>query len=228
MIKDKRGQLMYTSFNREHFRAKEISKYDKNYFDHHYWAEDLSGQSGNRSLSYDDPDHSKRFAFLSQLLLANFQFDTCLDAGCGLGGLVSQLTTNNKSVIGCEVSEHAVNQCQQRGMQCRLAALHDLPFHNEQFDLVFCSDVLEHLIVDDIFDAISELIRVTKRDLVLSINLDNPYEFHPTILSRDTWYSHFLRTGLLTRNVQAEASLQKASMDHSEYEWFCFSKPLNH
>lgn len=224
MIIDKRRQLRNASHNREDFRTNEIGKYDRTYFEHHYWAEDLPGQSGNRGLSYDDPDHSKRFAFLSQLLLKNFQFDTCLDAGCGLGGLVGQLAANNKSVIGCEVSEYAVEQCRQRGVQCELAALNHLQFRDEQFDLVFCSDVLEHLIVYDVSDAVSELIRVTKHDLVLSINLDNPYEFHPTILSRDTWFSLFLQSGLLIRNVQAEASLQKSSINHPEYEWFCFTK----
>lgn len=224
MMADKKQPFTNRVQNLEDFRLNEIRKYDSKYFEHHYWAEDLPGQSGNRGLSYDDPDHSKRFAFLSQLLLENFRFETCLDAGCGLGGLVDQLASNNKNAIGCEASEFAVEQCRQRGVQCELAALHHLPFKDEQFDLVFCSDVLEHLIFLDIIDAVSELIRVTKHNLVLSINLDNPYEFHPTILSRDNWYSLFLGEGQLIRNVQTETTLQNSSIGYPEYEWFCFTK----
>lgn len=224
MIITNRQQVTDVYDKREVFRAKEIRKYDRAYYEHHYWAEDLPRQSGNRGLSYDDPDHVKRFAFLSKLLLENFQFNSCLDAGCGLGGLVEQLSANDKSVVGCEASEYAVGQCRKRGVLCEQAALHDLPFFGEQFDLVFCSDVLEHLIFDDVYDAVSELIRITKRDLVLTINLDNPYEFHPTILSRDNWYSLFLRDGLVVRDVQMEERLQNSSKVRPEYDWFCFIK----
>ncbi len=224
MFIGKQQHLSQVNDIREVLRLNEIKKYDKNYFDFHYWAEDLPGQSGNRGLSYDDPDHSRRSAFLSKLLLENFKFDTCLDAGCGLGGLVAQLATNNKNVIGCEVSDYALERCRQRGIQCQLAALHHLPFSNKQFDLVFCSDVLEHLIVLDVFDAVSELIRITEHDLVLTINLDNPYEFHPTILSKDNWLSLFLEGGLVMRNEQKEETLQNSSTSYPEYDWFCFTK----
>lgn len=215
------GTKMYT---RERLRAMEASKYDRTYFESEYWAEDLPGRSGNRGLSYDDPDHSKRFSFLADLLCQHFSFNIVLDAGCGLGGVAQGLCTKGKEVRACDLSEYAMNHCCASGLPCVQAGLHDLPFRDQEFDLVFCSDVLEHLIVDDIFDAVRELIRVTRQHLVLTINLDNPYSFHPTILSRETWLSLFLRSGELTHDEETERRLFGASLTHPEYDWFCLRR----
>ena len=223
---NKGSMSMPAEYGREWLRAREAQKYDADYFASHYWAEDLPGRCGNRDLSYDDEDHSRRCSLLADLLLQHFQFETVLDAGCGLGGVLANLQLAGKEAQGCDVSEFAVSHCNARGIPCQLASLHDLPFANERFDLVFCSDVLEHLIVDDAIDAVHELTRVTRRNLVLTINLDNPYRFHPTILSRDTWISLFLRSTELTNDESSERLVRVASNARPEYDWFCFRRAI--
>ena len=49
--------------------------------------------------------------------------------------------------------------------------LGNLPFADNQFDLVFSADVLEHLEPREADAVVRELVRVTRRHLVLSISL---------------------------------------------------------
>lgn len=206
-------------------RKCELAKYDETYFLRDYWAEDLGEGPGNRGLTYHDPNHTERFSLFADLLKEHFDFKSCLDAGCGLGGLVSALLHRGINAQGCEVASYAVANCQQHGLDVERASLTQLPYGDKQFDLVVCSDVLEHLIVFDICDAARELTRVTRQDLVLTINLDNPYKYHPTILSRETWRTVFLRSGKLAHDARIEQVLHDATrVRRPEYEWFCFRR----
>ena len=106
-----------------------------------------------------------------------------------------------------------------------LASVDKMPFSDKAFDLVFCSDVLEHIPIFDTKDSIYELIRVTKRYLVLTINLDHPYEYHPTILSRDTWENLLIESGKLKHLAELQRMMQEeCRTNYKEYEFFVFEK----
>jgi len=220
-----RGDKVGGTENQQALREREIARYDQAYFSTHYWAEDIGKKGGgNRGLSYSDPLHIQRFAFLADRLVSGFEFKTCLDAGCGMGGMMNELIGRGKVAAGCDASPTAILSCQERGLRVKQARLDNLPYPSNSFDLVFCSDVLEHLLVFDIHNAATELVRVARQFLVLTINLDNPYEFHPTILSRSTWMSLFLSIPNVAHLSQVERDIQENSDDrHPEYEWFCFS-----
>lgn len=212
-------------------RVQEREKYNDNYFDEHYWAEDLPGKTGNRGLHYDDPDHSKRFSFLADLLCAHFSFTTFLDAGCGPGLLLRLMARRAKNAVGFDVSAAAaklfVSSPDRAPAQPAfvVAGIENIPFSDDSFELTFCSDVMEHIPVFDIARAAEELARVTKTYLVLTINMDNPYSFHPTILSRETWDALFLSTGKLERSLGEETQLQEIVMGtHPEYSLFVYRK----
>lgn len=201
----------------------ELRKYNQSYFRNHYWREDLPGKIGNRGLSYNDPDHGRRFDFLAHLLRRHFAFESILDVGCGLGGLLDAIRNHCHEYLGCEASTYAVQYCRRRGLKCLKCTISRMPLSNKSYDLVWCSDVLEHLPVLHVFDAVTELARVTKSYLVLTINLDNPYAFHPTILSRPTWTELFLLTGILVHASKSERLIQEECRHrHPEYEFFVF------
>ena len=81
-----------------------------------------------------------------------------LDAGCGTGRNL-QGYRRLGPVRGIEPSGSAVDFCHQRGLtEVVQATVESLPFEDGSFDLVFTTDVLEH--VDDDVAALQELRRV--------------------------------------------------------------------
>jgi 2-polyprenyl-3-methyl-5-hydroxy-6-metoxy-1,4-benzoquinol methylase len=209
-------------------RMAEAKKYDPKYFAEHYWREDLPGLTGNRGLTYDDPGHGERFSFLVEALVLLNVPRQLLDVGCGPGFLLEKTLSNGIRALGIDVSATARNLFSERSKgrwpnAFVVGSLGKLPWPDRAFDLCICLDVLEHLIVFDIFDAVQEMCRVSSAEIICSINLDNPYRFHPTILSRDTWISVFESTGLVhyqdNRSLQLNAMIQAR---YSEYEFFSF------
>jgi 2-polyprenyl-3-methyl-5-hydroxy-6-metoxy-1,4-benzoquinol methylase len=209
-------------------RAREAAKYGSAYFSEHYWREDIPGQKGNRGLSYDDPAHERRFDFLFASLIGAHAHGCVLDVGCGPGFLLERALRAGVDAYGVDRSKHALDLLRQRvsghhrAIQSELSRL---PFGDESFELTICLDVLEHLIVFDIIPAVVELCRISTGTIICSINLDNPYDFHPSILSRDSWYSIFESTNLVTVDQDRTDLLSKLVKEtYEEYDMFVFKR----
>lgn len=216
-------------------KAKEQKKYDQEYFALHYWREDLPGVSGNRGLSYDDPSHELRFSYLYKVLYDVVSGTTkstprILDAGCGPGKGLREFLLHGINAYGIDISPQAGSLSQQLLSGCWhnrfcLASLSNIPFRDDSFDFCICTDVLEHLVIFDIFSAVLELCRVTSYKIICSINTDNPYEYHPTILSRDSWIAIFESTNMVEYNLSDSSILnQIIQKQYAEYDFFVFDK----
>jgi 2-polyprenyl-3-methyl-5-hydroxy-6-metoxy-1,4-benzoquinol methylase len=209
-------------------RALEAGKYNGEYYRRHYWREDLPGVSGNRGLSYEDPDHERRFQYLFETIVVPLRPNSYLDAGAGQGHLLRRSLEAGIDAFGIDVSPIARSSFGKRfsggdGDRFLTAAITKIPFPDDRFDLVLCLDVLEHVIVFDVFDAISELTRLTHKTLVCSINLDNPYEFHPSILSKETWIALFESTDRVRYDENASCEFNETiKARFSEYDLFVF------
>ncbi|MBU1930473.1 class I SAM-dependent methyltransferase [Candidatus Micrarchaeota archaeon] len=212
----------------DEIRKKERAKYNQDYFEAVYWEEDFSNKPHHRKLKYNDPTHEKRFSFITNLLIKHFAFKTFLDAGCGTGQLLRKLLKKGIDCKGCDVSEYAIRhylpELKEQGI-ATLAGLEKLPFKTNAFDLVFCSDVMEHIPMIDVKASIKELTRVTNQYLVLTINLDNPYEYHPTILTRKSWEKLFLQSNQLKQIKNMQNTIEKETKQkYKEYDFFVFEK----
>ena len=99
---------------------------------------------------------------LLKAALANLpQGAPVLDAGCGSGEFTAFLADLGFTVTGVDISATAIAQAQQRcrGVRFEVASLKTgLPFADEEFAAVWCSEVLEHLF--DVHGALAELNRV--------------------------------------------------------------------
>ena len=82
-----------------------------------------------------------------------------LDAGCGTGRNLHEYARLGQAE-GIEPSQTAVDYCRERGLAVQQAGLESLPFEDGRFDIVFASDVLEH-VEGDVF-AFRELHRVAR------------------------------------------------------------------
>lgn len=119
--------------------------------DHHWWYATLH-QQVIEALS----EHSQQPLIL-------------LDAGCGTGGLLSQLRSHQTT--GLDISPHAIAACHQRSLHpVYQASVHDIPCSDDQFDAVLSLDVLYHAEVDE-KAALREMSRVLKPGGLLILNL---------------------------------------------------------
>lgn len=91
-----------------------------------------------------------------------------LDAGCGEGFFCSKLRDVLPSAVitGCDGADEALDIARRMNpdMTFEQANLYELPYSDNQFDLIICSEVLEHL--NDPEKAFKELCRVGKNILI--------------------------------------------------------------
>lgn len=84
-----------------------------------------------------------------------------LDVGCGTGLNAKEIASNGHIVTGVDVSSVAIEKFRQAGFdgkQCDIS--YGIPFHDHSFDLVFASDVIEHLVDTEAF--LKETYRVLR------------------------------------------------------------------
>ena len=98
-----------------------------------------------------------------------------LDAGCGEGHLIEKMHSVHRynKYYGVDITEIALKKAKKR---CPYADFYNmdllrLKFKNETFDVVACSEVLEHIYKYD--KAINELKRILKREGYLIITFPN-------------------------------------------------------
>jgi ubiquinone/menaquinone biosynthesis C-methylase UbiE len=98
---------------------------------------------------------------------------TFLDAGCGEGFVARRIldAVPDIALTGCDVSGAALEIAASTNVGARFVAgsIVDLPFPDRSFDVVGCFEVLEHLPDDLPRRALSELARVSRRAVVLSV-----------------------------------------------------------
>ena len=87
--------------------------------------------------------------------------DRALDIGCGAGDFTAAMADAGAHAIGVEVAQAAVERARARhpGLEFRLVPIEGpLPLEDSSFDLVWASEVIEH--VDDTARWLSEVRRV--------------------------------------------------------------------
>lgn len=72
-----------------------------------------------------------------------------LDVGCGRGEFIELLGSQGISAAGIDIDENMVNFCRQKGLPVVRADLFEyLPQHQGEFDGIFCSNLIEHMTVE--------------------------------------------------------------------------------
>jgi 2-polyprenyl-3-methyl-5-hydroxy-6-metoxy-1,4-benzoquinol methylase len=68
-----------------------------------------------------------------------------LDVGCGNGSLIYHMRRLGWKVAGVEINPDTVAIARKNGLNVKLAQLHQRPFPDGFFDVVYMGDVIEHL-----------------------------------------------------------------------------------
>ncbi len=108
-----------------------------------------------------------------------------LDAGCGKGYLGSTLAPYTNEYYGYDISESAISQAKMKIGRGKffVGSLRNIPFTDNYFDCVVCSEVLEH--IPDYQKAIRELSRVLKKGGKLFIS--TPNKMNPDMIWQTFW-----------------------------------------
>ena len=91
-----------------------------------------------------------------------------LDAGCG-EGFITDLLARNVELIGLEYTREAIDIAKAANQEIYFVQgdIYAIPFEKNEFDLVLCTEVLEHLERPD--RALRELTRVASHTILLTV-----------------------------------------------------------
>lgn len=130
---------------------------------------------------YETMEHSDQSPFTAELYdkiesLIPADTSTILDAGCGGGALMHRLArTGRWDIGGVDMSSAGVRHVVSTlGLKASIGSITALGFHDNAFDLVICSEVVEHLREAELADAFRQLFRVAKKAVIVT----TPYREH--------------------------------------------------
>jgi len=115
-----------------------------------------------------------------------------LDLGCGAGRFVEALRGAGADPVGVELAEAALERARRNvpGADLRLVAPDgDLPLGHGEVDLVWCSEVLEH--VPDTVAFLTEVRRVLRREGRLLVSVPDHGRLKRTLLALAHYDAHY-------------------------------------
>lgn len=155
-----------------------------------------------------------------------------LDVGVGLGRLLSQFPDLRK--WGMDIDIELLKTSQSKGIDVCYALIEDMPYYPETFDLVVCTDVLEHVI--DLNKSCEKILSVLKKggflivrtpykeDLSQYLAQDYPYKFaHLRTFDVPTFELFFSRIQKGCRITQ----LLFAGYSYDNYKLKCMPFPFH-
>lgn len=129
-------------------------------------------------------------SFDDQAALARQILTTCgpgriLEVGCGTGNLVRELLTQGADAYGVtDSSVDAINGYNFSLGRFYTGSILALPFQDESFDTLICTNCLEHLTSEEIIRALQEIHRVCRRCLFLLIATESDRDGHRQLTNK--------------------------------------------
>jgi 2-polyprenyl-3-methyl-5-hydroxy-6-metoxy-1,4-benzoquinol methylase len=128
------------------------------------------------------PEYERSFKVFSRQFVPTDRRLRILDIGCGTGLNAHHLAAQGHSVVGLDLSPVAIEQFRAKGFEGIVCDVADgVPLMDGSFDLVFTSEVIEHVADTAMF--LSEAHRLLKDDGVLILTTPNSTFWPIRILS---------------------------------------------
>jgi SAM-dependent methyltransferase len=128
------------------------------------FADQYYDYAWSKIASTISPDDEERIE--NTLSLIPTDCSSILDIGCGDGRVTNRLTTRYVRVVGLDNSIEALRYLRASAI---LGNIEHLPFPDKTFDLVLCSEVLEHLPFSVYSKALAEIERVAAKYIIITV-----------------------------------------------------------
>ncbi|PJJ76584.1 ubiquinone biosynthesis O-methyltransferase [Thermoflavifilum aggregans] len=139
---------------------------------------------------YDRIVDVKRLHFIRQQVEHLPIYSTILDIGCGNGVISRYLGGMGFRVLGVDISEKAIDQARKLNMweHVRFEVMHaeKLTMEGAQFDVIICSEVLEHLDHPEVL--LQQINKLLKENGKLIVTVPNGYGPRELLVTRPTLY----------------------------------------
>ena len=106
--------------------------------------------------------------------VSNVVGKTVLEVGCGKGYLAKKLAKKFKVTASDIIIDKDLVTANPT-IKFKIANIENLPFSDKEFDTVVCTHTLEHVL--NLFAAIKNLKRVTKKRLIIVVPKQRPYKY---------------------------------------------------
>jgi glycosyltransferase involved in cell wall biosynthesis/SAM-dependent methyltransferase len=156
-------------------------------------------------IPYDQQD--KWYSFFGKIadeIIRKINPKTVLDAGCAYGYLVAALRDRGVEAYGIDISEYAITQVRDDIKPfCSVGSVLD-PL-KQNYDLIVCIEVIEHLHANESIAAIENLCKYTNDFLFSSTPTDFKEATHFNVQPTNYWANLFSASGFY-RDVDFDAS----------------------
>ncbi len=119
-------------------------------------------------------DLNTRLEIVFNRLLSRHTWEasTLLEPGCGTGWFSKEARKRKGEVVSLDIGFNLLKKTSEKCDSARIAGdLHNLPFAKNSFDIVICSEVLEHTFSPE--NVFQELTRVLKENGVMVVTIPN-------------------------------------------------------
>ena len=141
---------------------KIAKKYGKDYWD------------GDRRYGYGGYKYIENYhTYLAKKLIVDYNLNSnskILDIGCGKGYLIYEISKilNSKKVFGCDFSRYAISDAKKeiKNKIFHHDARKKFKFKSNEFDFVFSNTTLHNFKLPDLFNALKEIERISKKKYI--------------------------------------------------------------
>jgi SAM-dependent methyltransferase len=147
-------------------------------------ADERFDQEGLWGHLAHDPKIQLRARMFEEMIPRGVQ--TVLDVGCGDGAITNRLA-REWDVTGVDLSATALAHLDTTAIE---ASATQLPVPDNSFDLVMSSEMLEHMPTADYRQAIAEMLRVSRRYLLISVPYREYLKFRTVRCPSCGWTGH--------------------------------------
>ena len=131
-------------------------------------------------------------------------FKKGLDVGCGEGQGIKIAREKGFNVLGCDIIDLQKIWGENGIVQyCTQAPAHKMPYMDNEFDFILCSETMEHIPREGVDESLKEIIRVGSDRFIFTIALspDNAYwekgvTYHTTLEEPEWWLDKLKNVGL--------------------------------
>jgi SAM-dependent methyltransferase len=157
-----------------------------------------------------DPEFERSSKVFTRRLVPDNRPLRVLDVGCGTGLNAEHLAAKGHTVVGIDLSPVAIEKFTRKGFEgfvCDLENETGVPLPSSSFDLIFASEVIEHL--GDTATFLAELNRLLRRGGALVLSTPNsafwPYRILALLGRTPSEYQHPGHLRFFSRRSLAEA-----------------------